>query len=220
MGHKYTYEIGKVYDIRRLLRIFRDEKNQEMAESECIFCKNTKVEKAYELYNEKLNSCMCQNKTHGLSKTKLYGVYANMKYRCYNPNANEYKNYGGKGIRVCDDWLNDDGFVKFYVWAINNGYQEGLSIDRINENGNYEPSNCQWLSISENTAKANKTCQHRKANKGDYYGIFPDGKRYVFSNANQFAKEHDLLANCARQVANKLKKTHKGWKFGFVSEEL
>lgn len=131
----------------------------------------------------------------------------------------EFHNYGGKGVVLCEEWLGENGYENFYLWAINNGYKDGLTIDRIDENGNYEPSNCQWITKSENTAKANKTCQHRKADKGTYYGIDPDGNIYNFDNANQFAKEHDLLGNCVRQVANHSKKTHKGWKFGFISKE-
>lgn len=157
-------------------------------------------------------------KRHGLSSTKIYSIYHNMKDRCYNSNHHEFYNYGGKGIRVCDEWLGEDGFIVFYNWANNNGYVEGLSIDRIDSDGNYEPNNCQWITRGENTAKSNKICQHRHADKGIYYGISPDGTRYEFENANSFAKEHFLNANNVRQVANGQKHTHKGWTFGFVSE--
>lgn len=71
---------------------------------------------------------------------------------------------------------------------------------------------------SENTIKANKTCQHRKADKGTYYGINPSGNKYEFENAAQFSREHNLNSNCVRTVANGTKKSYKGWKFGFISE--
>lgn len=74
---------------------------------------------------------------------KLRGVFRTMKARCYNPNTNRYYLYGAKGIKVCDEWLKNP--LNFCIWAINNGYKEGLSIDRINVNGNYEPSNCRWV---------------------------------------------------------------------------
>lgn len=154
-----------------------------------------------------------------MNKTKIYSIYANIKYRCFNPNHHEFHNYGGKGVTMCEEWLGKDGFINFYNWAITHGYKEGLSIDRIDENGNYEPTNCQWITKSENTIKANKTSQHRKANKGTYYGIDPDGNRYEFDNANQFAREHELNASNIRQTANGQKHTHKGWMFGFVNEE-
>ena len=70
-----------------------------------------------------------------------------MKSRCYNPNSSEYENYGGRGIRICDEWRND--FKPFYIWAVSNGYTDELTIERVNVNGNYEPENCKWASVSE-----------------------------------------------------------------------
>ncbi|MBQ5900599.1 MAG: hypothetical protein IIW86_01930 [Clostridia bacterium] len=92
-------------------------------------------------------SCGCiraekQFKKHGLRHTKIYNVWNTIKQRCNNPNVNCYERYGGRGIKICDEWLD---FMAFYNWAITNDYKEGLSIDRINNNGNYEPSNCQWV---------------------------------------------------------------------------
>lgn len=81
--------------------------------------------------------------TKEMSESKLYSIYFNIKYRCYNSNHHEFHNYGGKGIKVCDDWLGENGYINFYIWSILNGYKEGLTIDRINENGNYCPDNCQ-----------------------------------------------------------------------------
>ena len=85
--------------------------------------------------------------THGLSNTKIYRIWRNMKSRCYNPNVTRYNKYGGRGITICDEWR--DNFEAFYKWAIENGYSDGLSIDRKDVNGNYTPSNCRWIAMSK-----------------------------------------------------------------------
>ena len=77
-----------------------------------------------------------------MKKTKIYSIWNEMRCRCQNPNDKNYKNYGLKGISVCDEWSD---FRNFHSWAIGNGYIEGLSIDRINPYGNYEPENCRWI---------------------------------------------------------------------------
>ena len=85
--------------------------------------------------------------THGMSKTRIYGIWHGIKARCYYPKNAGYSHYGGRGINVCDEWKNN--FQAFYDWAMANGYNDNLSIDRIDVNGNYEPSNCRWLTIKE-----------------------------------------------------------------------
>lgn len=87
------------------------------------------------------------HKTHGKSYSRLNKIWSQMKQRCYNAKANGYKDYGGRGIRICDEWLNS--LENFYEWAINNGYDDNLTIDRIDVNGNYEPSNCRWITMEE-----------------------------------------------------------------------
>lgn len=106
-------------------------------------------------------TCGCLNRhhnnfyKHGLSDEKLMYIYSNMKQRCYNKNNYGYKNYGGRGIKVCDEWLNN--FKSFYDWSINNGYQDNLTIDRINNDGNYEPSNCKWSTKLEQVRNRRNT---------------------------------------------------------------
>jgi hypothetical protein len=84
---------------------------------------------------------------HGMIKTRLYTIWVDIKQRCRNKKQPEYRIYGGRGIDVCNEWYNS--FETFRDWALNNGYQESLTIDRINNNGNYEPSNCRWATVKQ-----------------------------------------------------------------------
>lgn len=86
-------------------------------------------------------------RTHGQAGTKLYQRWVSMKQRCRNPNNKCYKHYGGRGIKVCDEWNNS--FESFFKWAHESGYDESLTLERIDNNGNYEPSNCKWVSMEE-----------------------------------------------------------------------
>lgn len=113
---------------------------------ECICdCGNKKIIQGNNLHSGNTKSCGCLIEHHGLRKSKLYGVWNTMKNRCLNPNVKCYKSYGGRGISVCDEWKNS--FTKFSEWSFENGYKEGLTLDRIDVNRNYEPSNCRWVDM-------------------------------------------------------------------------
>ena len=87
-----------------------------------------------------------------VSSERLHNIWAAMKQRCYNPNNVSYKNYGGKGVCVCEEWK--DSYKNFREWSLSNGYSDELTIDRKDFNGDYEPSNCRWISLEENNKES------------------------------------------------------------------
>lgn len=136
-------------------------------------CGNEKITSTASLKGGRTRSCGCLQKEklaenrpkdyhainikHGETRARLYNIYCNMKQRCYNPRNPSYKWYGNKGIKMCDEWL--DGYEKFRDWSISNGYKEDLTIDRIDSNKDYKPSNCRWIPLADNVRRARvKTC--------------------------------------------------------------
>jgi hypothetical protein len=96
------------------------------------------------------------NATHNMRGTRLYHIWDTMKARCYRPNSKDFKNYGARGIAICQEWRND--FLTFYHWANVHGYESHLTLDRKDVNGNYEPSNCRWATAKEqgNNTRVNR----------------------------------------------------------------
>lgn len=186
MNKKEGVEIGKKYSYVTVLskvepKILRD--GHKIAQYLCrCECGNTVIFTGQRLTNksDKL-SCGCKRKykviknnteRHGLSKSRLYRVWSSILTRCYNKNGAHYSDYGGRGIAVCNEWR--DSFQAFYDWAMANGYDEKANygectIDRIDINGNYEPSNCRWVDMTfQNNNKRNTK---RRLNKDGKYEI-------------------------------------------------
>lgn len=160
---------GKQYGRLTVLKhIGKDKHNNAVWECKCS-CGNVINVRGATLRNGRAKSCGCLHKemakrlaknniTHNMSNTRLYRAWQSIKSRCYYNKNNRYKNYGGRGIIVCDEWCND--FQAFYNWSMNNGYADNLTIDRIDVNGNYEPNNCRWVDM--------KTQQRNKRNNKMY----------------------------------------------------
>lgn len=138
-------------------------------------CGNNNIISANKLTSGKTKSCGCLKKEtakppvivkHGMSYSRLYQVWKDMKGRCCDLNNKRYANYGGRGIKVCDEWLTFENFCK---WALSDGYSDDLTIDRINNDGNYEPSNCRWA--TKKIQANNRRTNHLLTYKGETHTL-------------------------------------------------
>ena len=163
---------------------------------ECICdCGTIKNVRGGHLKSGKIVSCGChknegvgnRSRTHGLSKTRIYRIYKHMLDRCYSSTCQDFSEYGGRGIKICDKWLKS--FVNFYEWSILHGYSPILSIDRIDVNGNYSPENCRWAT---NIQQAN--------NKRNNHYIEFDGKTMTIS---QWSKATGISQDAIERRINK-----------------
>lgn len=173
---------GKLIVMKRAQNT-KDGKTQWLCQCDCG---NSKIIRKSDLITGKTKSCGClrkeitknlgfNNKTHGKTNTRIYRIWQAMKSRCYYKKNIQYQNYGERGIKICDEWLDKgNGFINFYNWAINNGYKDNLTIDRRNVNGNYEPNNCRWTSMK--TQENNRRNNHK---------INYDNKNYTVSQLSK-----------------------------------
>lgn len=128
-------------------------------------CGNEVITHGRSLLNGHCKSCGCMKsickrevgKARGLSHTRIYSIWHSMNERCNNPKAISYKYYGAKGVSVCADWQGEQGFFNFLGWAIENGYREYLTIDRIDGDRDYCPSNCRWADYSTQRRNQKRT---------------------------------------------------------------
>lgn len=155
MNHPIKNEVGNRYG--RLTVVVLSHKTRYGCQWLCkCDCGKEVVVGGVQLRNGRKRSCGCLEKERLRTfnekmkanakykkPSKIYQAWANMKQRCFNKNALEYNSYGGRGITVCDDWVKSS--ASFEKWALENGYAEGLTLDRIDVDGNYEPSNCRWI---------------------------------------------------------------------------
>lgn len=171
--------VGQVFGYLKVIKQLPSIKNNrnkavKVYLCECLLCGKEKTVTKSNLTNGSTTSCGCARRRgkvkvkHGLSKHPLHTIWRNMKDRCKNPNNKRYERYGGRGIVVCEEWDND--FKAFYDWCMNNGWQQGLQIDRINNDGDYEPSNCRFVT---NKINAN--------NKSTTYKVIYNSREYTLS---------------------------------------
>lgn len=135
---------------------------------------------------------------HGLSKTRLYSIYSGMKQRCYNPNNQHFQQYGGRGISICDEWLGENGLQNFFEWSLNHGYNENLTIDRIESDKGYSPENCQWITASLNSYRVNSDDKDFSTYTGEF--LF-SGNEQILIEIRKIMLETKITQ---REIAEKL----------------
>lgn len=141
-----------------------------------------------------------------ISATRLYSIYSGMKQRCYNCHNSHYHSYGARGIAICDEWLGDNGLQNFIQWALANGYNENLTIDRIDNDKSYSPDNCEWVTRSYNSAKGNLNIEH----------ILSTGK--VFQKNIQESESSDFMLPLKYRLKSAIAQS--GWTITAVVEVL
>lgn len=155
-------------------------------------CGKEKIICGNSLKDGSIKSCGCLKKeqdyiniahiTHDKSNTRLYNIWRDMKWRCSSAKSKRHKFYHDKGIKVCNEWAKD--FMSFYNWAINNGYHKDLTLDRINNDGNYEPSNCRWATITEQNNNQSNNIKIKYNNKS--YTLKELSKKFNIKNATLY----------------------------------
>lgn len=176
---------------------------------QCLFCDNSFKATINTVKTNQKKSCGClkhepSNFTHLKTKHPLYRKWSGMKVRCYSKKDKRYNRYGGRGITICDEWLND--FQSFYDWAISTGWEEGLTIDRINNDGNYEPSNCQWLTIRDNTLKDMKRFKATNKEKKQICKMYVENLMTITNIAIVFKTHKGNISKILRQNNIEIKK--------------
>ena len=170
-------------DLGMILATENSKQKKRFGLYKCGFCGNNFKANTYDINRGRTKSCGCHrkrrvsetHKTHGLNSTRLYNIWSHMKTRTLNPKHKHYNDYGGRGITICNEWKND--FKAFYDWAMSNGYSDELSIDRIDNDGNYEPNNCRWVT---QTIQARNT-RIPKNNTSGYKGVSYHKRDKIFT---------------------------------------
>lgn len=179
--------IGKRYGSVKVIEELPLSKSKQRMVLFICDCGNTSKTLLLNLVSGNTKSCGCLRKkvaskkatTHGHSKTRIYRIFHGMKNRCFNPKNQAYKDYGGRGISICQEWLDD--FMSFYNFCLENGWERGMEIDRIDNDGWYQPDNCRFVCGDIN--KNNRRTLF-KNNTSGYRGVSKIGVSYKVTVAN------------------------------------
>lgn len=195
-----------------------DEKGQSLWLC-CCDCGAEKVVRGHDLKGG-TKSCGCSRKyntglyKHGLSNTRIHRIWRSIQDRCYNQNNQDYRHYGGRGITVCDEWKDD--FLLFYNWALENGYNENLTIDRVDVNSGYSPENCRWVSMETqaNNKRNNKvftlngktlTVSQWSKETGVKYGDIQNRLNYGYSFEEAISPNFKRKFHCKTEENKRIK---------------
>lgn len=208
---------GKLIVVRRV-----DNDKQGNASWLCkCDCGNEKPVRSNALRNGRTRSCGCllaqsskkrmtQMLTkHGYSGSKLYKVYYGMLRRCDNPKEKEYHNYGGRGITVCQEWR--ENVEQFIEWALNNGYKEGLQIDRKDNDGDYEPGNCRFITTIDNCQNTRKCVQITAFNK-------VTNKKIIFTIINAAGRELGISPSTIKRMLDGTETKYSDYTFNYLKK--
>lgn len=202
--------------IRRAKEVFSVKGNYWEFECDCENKTHKFIRKSDVVYG-RIKSCGCKMRTevrhkHDGTHTRLYSVYKDMLRRCYNPNSRSYKNYGARGIEVCPEWRGDSGFINFRKWALDNGFDESprtwkCTIDRIDVDGNYEPSNCRWvdMGVQQNNKRTNNNLEafgetHTNTEWARMFSISPSSLYFAVCKRGESPEE--AILGCFRRRKN------------------
>jgi hypothetical protein len=189
--------VGTTQGIFKILELLpeRSKDNHKVYKAECIVCGQIVYRQLRHLANttdchhNRLGGIYLQ-KAVSLENPHLRHIFKGMKYRCYDTSCKDYRWYGAKGIKICDEWLSNP--KSFEIWSLANGYSDGLTIDRFDSEKDYSPDNCQWITQADNTRRAGKVnwITVEKLTKtgrqwSDYLGLGPN-------TVNVYLRAHGL----------------------------
>ena len=200
--------LGMQFNYLKVLEFYgRNKHKKKLYKCYCTRCGNEKIMIGTEVKNRYSKSCGCLNKVshskkHGMTGTLIYNKWKGMKQRCYNSNYDFYSAYGGRGIKVCDEWKDD--FMQFYK-DMGDVPFEGAELDRINNDDDYKPSNCRWVSHKENANNRRKyhnktgyTGVTYKPHLNKYQAQLYKNKKFIYLGVYETAEEAHLAYKKAK----------------------